>query len=66
MGGAGVSGGPGGISDVEMTCAAGMEGEGCCVRGPIWIVTGGVVAALSNDLSSAVIATGTVSLCRAT
>ena len=66
MGGAGVSGGPGGISEGEMTCASGMEGEGCCVRGPIWIVTCGVVASLSNDLTSAVMTTGTVSLCRAT
>ena len=66
MGGAGVSGGPGGISAGEMNCATGMEGEGCCVRRPIWIVTGGVVASVSNDVSSAVMSTGTVSLCRAT
>ena len=64
--GAGVSGGPGGISEDAESGAAGMEGEGCCTRRSTLTMTRSAVATPSTGLSSAMMTTGTWSLCLAT
>ena len=64
--GAGVSGGPGGISEDAESDAADMDGEGCCTRGSTLTMTGSSVATPSTVLRTAMTTTGTLSLCRAT
>ena len=62
----GVSGGPGGCSEDAESDALVMAGVGACARGTTLTMTSSSVGTPSAGVRTAVMTTGTMSLCRAT